>query len=129
MCCNIWAATLIAWPSPTIVSSPSPMAKPLFPAVIPLTTLNTSSSPFLPPCCPHPPHDTPSSRPPPRCAPPPAAVVRPPCPQPSSPFPTSGPKSHSYHRQTTTEPILLSFLPTPVPVPEASPKPNTIEYA
>jgi hypothetical protein len=42
MCCNIWAATPIAWPSPTIAWFPSPMAKSLFAGAIPLTTTNRS---------------------------------------------------------------------------------------
>ena len=47
MCCNISAATLIAWPSPTIAWSPSSMVKSLFAAVIPLTTTNTSCCLYL----------------------------------------------------------------------------------
>ena len=43
MCCNIWVATLIAWPFPTTAWSPSLMAKSLFAGVIPLTTTNRSS--------------------------------------------------------------------------------------
>src|SRR4029077_4320652 len=45
MCCTIWAATLIVWPSPTIAWFPSPMARSLFAGVILLTTTNRS-------CCP-----------------------------------------------------------------------------
>ena len=46
MCCTIWAATLIVWPSPTIAWSPSPMAKSLFAGVILLTTTNRSCCPY-----------------------------------------------------------------------------------
>jgi hypothetical protein len=46
MCCNIWAATPIAWPSLTIAWSPSPMAKLPFAGVIPLTTTNRSRYPY-----------------------------------------------------------------------------------
>ena len=46
MCCNIWAATPIVWPSPTIAWSRSAMAKSLFAGVILLTTTNRSCCPY-----------------------------------------------------------------------------------
>ena len=43
---TIWAATLTAWPSPTIAWFPLPMVKSLFVGAIPLTVTNKNSYPY-----------------------------------------------------------------------------------